>query len=347
MPGLGTKIRPPATGLPVRWRARIDDYPIAAAWSPDGTRLAVLGSEGGLWILAGETGDIVRQRPAHRRGGTALGWSRDGATLATAGQDGVARLWDGQTADERAELPAGDAWVERLAWCPEDDLLATAAGKSLRLWSAGGELVAAFTDHPSTIADIAWRPRSREITAATYGGLTIRAAEPGAAATRHAWQGSTLVIAWSPDARYIATGDQDATVHFWITRTGDDLQMWGYPNKVRELAWHFSGRYLATGGGPSVVIWDCGGKGPERRKPLMLDSHEVPLTALAYQRAGSMLASACQGGRVVLWQPTQHRRPVGEVTLPDPVSQLAWSPDDRLLAAASVDGTILVLSPPR
>ena len=77
---------------------------------------------------------------------------------------------------------------------------------------------------------------------------------------------STRVRFWRllavPTGRFIATGNQDSTVHLWITETGKDLHMSGYSTKVRELSWHANSRFLATGGGPAVVVWDFSGKGP-------------------------------------------------------------------------------------
>jgi len=42
-----------------------------------------------------------------------------------------------------------------------------------------------------------------------------------------------LARAWSPDGQYLCHGNQDATVHFWIVRSAKELQMWGYPTKIR------------------------------------------------------------------------------------------------------------------
>ena len=77
-------------------------------------------------------------------------------------------------------------------------------------------------------------------------------------------------MAWSPDGKVLAHGNQDATVHFWYAQTGTDLQMSGYPTKVRELGWDFTSRYLATGGGRMPCVWDCqagrrGRRGASRR----------------------------------------------------------------------------------
>jgi hypothetical protein len=52
------------------------------------------------------------------------------------------------------------------------------------------------------------------------------------------WKGSILSMAWSPNARYLAAGTQEATVNFWKLpyRVGEELNMTGYANKIKELA---------------------------------------------------------------------------------------------------------------
>jgi WD40 repeat protein len=129
-------------------------------------------------------------------------------------------------------------------------------------------------------------------------------------------------------------------VHFWITATGKDLQMWGYPTKVRELSWDAPSRYLATGGGPDVTIWDCGGEGPSGTKPIQLQGSGAPLAAVAYQHRGSLLASACEDGVLTLWWPARGVRPLAEVKVAAPISRIAWSPDDRHIAVACADGSL-------
>jgi WD40 repeat protein len=163
-----------------------------------------------------------------------------------------------------------------------------------------------------------------------------------------AWKGSPLALAWSPDGKMLAHGNQDSTVHFWYYDDARDMQMWGYRTKVRELAWDHTSRHLATGGGPVVCIWDtrASDRGPEGSRPVMLEGHdeESTLTALAYQSRGFLLASAGTDGRVFLWQPTNARGPqVGAFEFPGAeASVLAWSPDDRSLAAGSGTGVVAV-----
>jgi WD40 repeat protein len=128
-----------------------------------------------------------------------------------------------------------------------------------------------------------------------------------------------------------------------MAETGKDLYMSGYPTKVRELSWHANSRYMATGGGPSIVVWDFSGKGPAGSKPVSLEHHEKFLTQLAYQNSGEILASACEGGLVALWHPSAKKPLLTSLRLRAAIAQLAWSPNDRALAVGGADGLISVL----
>jgi WD40 repeat protein len=340
----------PRDPCPVQWQAEISDHVIALAWSPDGRWLTAAAVSGPISLFEAATGQCTAVLAGHTLGTTSLSWHADSTCLASAGQDGRVRLWDAITGREQQALDAGAAWVEGVAWSPAGTLLATAAGRTLRLWDTDGRLLQQYPEHASTIAALQWAPGSVQVrraaavlATAAYGNVTLWTPERPTPLTRFAWKGSILTLAWSPDGRYLVHGDQDATVHFWVLASGQDYQMWGYPTKVRELAWDHTSRYLATGGGPVVVVWDYAGKGPKGSKPLMLEAHDDFLSALAFQHAGSRLASGGVDGRVVVWQPGKSRQPLAQNVLDAGIAALAWSPDDQALAVGSAVGTVVVL----
>lgn len=343
---LGVKRRPPRQGgktLAVRWQAGLDDFVNALAWSPDGRWLAAAAVSGPITLFDSQNGAVRQPWPGHGFGTTALAWSPDGSTLASAGQDGQVKLWTADSSQEMQSLAGGASWVERVAWSPAGDYLASTAGRKLRLWDKAGQLFREYDDHDSTIADIAWQPGGRELVVAAYGGLTLRSPDRPDQARSFRWKGSSLVLAWSPDGKYIATGDQDSTVHFWYADTGKDLQMWGYPTKVRELSWNHTSRYLATGGSATVVVWDCSGQGPEGTKPTMLEQHEDLLSGLAYQHQGLLLASAGQDGRLVVWRPSESKKPLTQTRFDSAIAQMSWSPDDRQVVLGTAEGVVSVI----
>ncbi len=326
------------------WSGTVPDHVIGLAWSPDGRFLAAAAVSGPVTVFDA-VGKPVHQLPGHGFGTAAVAWQPNGNLLATAGQDGKVRVWDGG-AEVRA-LDGSAAWVERLAWHPAGQLLAAAAGKMARVWDAAGNLVFTSPAQAGTVTDVGWRPNSQQLAVLGYGAANVYDLAAGGA-VKHifAWKGSPLALAWSPDGSVLAHGNQDATVHFWYVASGKDLQMSGYPSKVRELAWDMSGRYLATGGGPMVCVWDCGGpKGPEGTQPAMLEGPEDTVTAVAWQRRGYLVAATARDGRVGLWQPANKKVPkVGEYRFKDAeATTLAWSPDDKALAVGAGDGTVAVL----
>ncbi|MFO0969378.1 MAG: WD40 repeat domain-containing protein [Gemmataceae bacterium] len=325
------------------WRADIGEHVIALAWSPDGATLAAAAVGGPVFLFDG-TGTVTQRLEGHGFGTADLAWNPRTSVLASAGQDGKVRLWDRANGQSVKALEGGAAWVDHVAWSADGSYLATAAGKKVRLFNQAGEPLREWANHPSTVADIQWRPRGLELASAAYGKLSVFKPSQDEPLHVFEWKGSMLALAWSPDGKHIATGDQDSTVHFWIVKTGRDLMMSGYPSKVRELSWDPTGRYLATGGSPTICVWDTAGKGPAGTKPIELEGHAELVKALAYQSFGPLLASACAGGRLALWSPAKSEKTLTQEAHGSGATQLAWAPDDKRLALGCESGEVAVYS---
>lgn len=326
----------PVTGR--RWGASVPEHVIDLRVSHDGSLLAAASVCGEIALLASETGEVVARVQGHRHGATTVDWHPGGELLATGGQDGTVRLL-GRDGAVRAEAEAGAAWVERVAWSPDGSMLAVAAGRRVRVLGAAGGLLHESAEHSSTVVDVAWRPAGRELASAAYGG--VRLWRPGAAETRLLeWKGSVLRLAWSPDGGHLATGDQDATVHLWPIPTGRDLMMSGFEAKVRELAWDWQGRWLATGGSSEVGLWDCSGRGPEGRRPVVVDPGGGRVSAVAFESRGPRLAAGTDEGRLVVQRAGRRGRPVLVDRLDEAVAALAWVPSGELLAVGGAGGGI-------
>jgi WD40 repeat protein len=359
-----------ALKLAQHWRAGIDGHVIALAWSAPLGLIAAASVDGPIALFDAQTGELRRTLDGHGFGTTCATWSADGMHLATAGQDGQVKIWDTDTGQAKVTMPGGAAWVERIAWCPlgaaacgleparniasakpqaaEGNLLASAAGKKLRLWNVDGSLLREYADHPSTLADIQWQPpqtagQMNAVLASTaYGKLFFWSPGQQDPVREFSWQGSMLALAWSPDGKYIAAGAQDSSVHFWLLATGEDLQMTGYPTKVRELSWDCTSRYLATGGGPIPCVWDTSGKGPAGTEPLQFEAHQDNVSCLAFQPRGTLLASGGEDGLVALWQPGKQQGPLALARHPSPVATLLWSADSQCLLVGTAEGDVVL-----
>jgi WD40 repeat protein len=338
------------------WCAELTDHVIALRVSPGGDRVAVASVDGPIALLDTATGRSLQVLAGHGMGTLAIDWSPDGRHLATAGQDGKARVWDAASGEPLLELKGGAAWVEKVLFRPDGRTIATAAGRTLRLWSPEGSILNSYPEHPSTIADIAWLPRRGKdvpplLASAAYGRTQLFSESASEPVTVMAWKGSSLKLAPSPDGQYLATGDQDSTIHIWrparIHEPEHQMgsQMHGFASKVLALAWDVTSRYLATGDIGSAFLWDCSPPGPEGRHPTPLsdtDQHEgARTTEVTFQNTGRWLAVGDDAGHVRIYDPESTTKPLTLARCWDAVTQLRWMPDDNLLIAGTADGRVV------
>ena len=322
----------------------LGDYVIDLSWSPDGSRLGAVTVEGLVYLIhVSDNAMHYNQIGHHKAGANALSWRLDGQEFATAGQDGTVKIWDGESGQELCSLSISDPWVSKVAYNPKSKFLAASGGKILSVWDEDRSLVYESHDHASTISDLAWNPDGSGLAVAAYYGVTVHVPKNQSKPRKYKWKGSSLVLSWSPDAKYIATGEQDSTVHFWHRKSGEDARMWGFPTKVLELSWDASGRWLATGGGPIISLWDCSGPGPSGRQPRQFGGHRNKLTQLAFQPNGDLLASADADSLICLWDPIKNTQALHKDKLSSPATCLRWSKSGHL-AAGQRDGSITTFS---
>jgi len=148
------------------------------------------------------------------------------------------------------------------------------------------------------------------------------------------------VLVWSPDSRWLVSGNQDPSVHLWIPAEDQEFHMSGYDGKVRHLAFDRTSRWLATSGGKDACIWDCLGAGPEGREPQMFP-HDAAVCAVAFQQQHGLLATASQDGALMLWTPGRPQPLHATVQLPTPATKTRVVarrplPRDRLRARSRV-----------
>jgi len=333
------------------WAASLDDYAIDLAWSPDGTLMAAASAAGGVTIYDA-LGNVCHALPGHDGGTNCLAWRPDGRGLATGGQDGLVKLWDPQAGQHVTSIEMGAAWVEHLAWrpppqpsgetSPRSTWLAASAGRKLRAINPDGAMLHAFDDAPKSISAIAWHPGGGCVAVSYFGGVCLWDADDFLLQKEFPYNNGIQSLVWSPDAKWLVSGNQDPSVHLWVPDEDIELQMSGYEGKVRELSFDHNSHRLATGGGSECCLWDCSGPGPEGREPIMLP-HEARICAVCFQASHGLLATAAQDGVIKIWSPERPKPLRATVKMPATATKLAWSPDDSLLTIGSEQGIVYVL----
>jgi WD40 repeat protein len=330
--------------LTKHWAAQLDDYVIDLAWSPDGASLAAASAAGPITLFNTTDGSTAGALPGHEGGTNAIAWRPGTAILASGGQEGSVKLWDGATGQHTATTSLGNSWVEHLAWRPGagSPLLAASAGKALRFLGPDIAVRHAFKDAPKTITALAWDPLGTCTAVAYFGGIVLWEADTAAARKEYPYGNGIQALVWSPDNRWLVSGNQDPSVHLWMPASDVELQMSGYEGKVRHLSFDHTSRWLATSGSQDACLWDCADAGPEGREPVML-AHEAQVCGVAFQGRHGLLATAAEDGSLMLWSPQRSQPMRATVRMPAAATRIAWSPDDSLLAIGTEKGLVYVL----
>ena len=312
------------------------DHILHLAWDRGGERLMAVPASGEIVLMdcgAAKVGEL----PGHAMGNGCADWFR--GEPATCGFDGAVR-WGGR------EWKPGRGMIERVKADPGENFLAAAQGRALHVFGPEGDTGRGIANMPVPASDFAWNPaKPDEIATAGAGGALLwrlGEAEPFA---RFDWGGACLLVDWSSDGRWIATGDQTPSVHVYDIPRDHSLHIQGFESKVRAMAFSPDGKKLATAGSPVVTVWPCTGKkGPEGAKPIQVDGCESEVAALAFSPATGQLAVGDGKGTllVVTFEAGQFRRK--RARLDAGISALAWHPSRALLGIGFENGEAMLLS---
>ena len=331
-------------------RLELDDSPADLGWSSCGRWLSAITTSGIVHLLDTQTGAERAKWPAHEGGAQVLAWHPQLPLLATGGQDGRVVLWLVDQ-EQRVELVAaarldqntGSAWIENLRWRPDGRQLAASCGNTTYLLDRHCAVEHQFCFPGGTVGAICWRPKGAQLAVAGYGGIRIHSVlDQHSKPQDLRWKGSLLSLDWSPDAKVIAAGCQDNTVHFWRFPELRDAMMSGFAYKPTQLSWSNNSRWLLTGGSPRLILWPFDGKGPEGRTPATREFHQDAVCAISVAASGTRMATGCRAGQLAIWNQLSDSAPAYTCLLDSRVEHLAWSlkKDAPYLASTSRYGIL-------
>ena len=155
--------------------------------------------------------------------------------------------------------------------------------------------------------------------------------------------GNIHEIAWSPDGRYLASGNPDGQIAVWDVDTGRLHYRLDRGDKlVWSVAWSPDGTRLASGSHQGVVgIWDA--ESGDRLRTL--ERHDGWVRSVAWSPDGKQLVTGSNDRTLAIWDAQSGERIRVLEGHRDRVLSVRWSPDGSRLASASGDGTLIVWDP--
>jgi WD40 repeat protein len=296
----------------------------------------VASADGGAWHrIAAHDGAVMALSPDTKPEG-----------FLSAGDDGalVRVATDGACQEIHA---SGGKWIEHVASFaePKAGLIACASGRQVHLFDQAGIRLKTLT-HPSTVTGIAFDARGKRIAASHYNGASLWYTASKSDNPRVLeWKGSHIGVTIHPAAEAVVTAMQENALHGWRLSDGQHMRMSGYPAKTESLGFTRSGKWLASSGADSIVLWPFFGGGPMGKPPVELAQIEgILCTRVACHPHDELVAAAYANGVVVLAQITSQRIVVVSEGGTAPVSALAWSPDGGRLAFGTETGFAAVVN---
>ena len=345
--------------------ARVTDV----AFSPDGLKMASASEDGSarLWdfsVPAPGGGSALR---GHIGAAHVVAFSPDGTRLATGGDDGKVYLWRldaPEPATTGVALAGHESSVRVVTWHPDGKRLASGddAG-TIALWSADapeaplssraaheGPITALVFDHGET--PTLWSGAddrlARRWSLREDGGLAkLR--------TLDEHEGGVTAVAVSDDDRWAATATTSGEVMLWPLWTPrkrgrgkgsaalPPIPLEGNQDAVAAVAFTPDGRWLVSGGGGGVRMWNIQVKDPSDSSILM-PGHTGDITDMALA-AGNRAVTSATDNRVRVWDLEKSQKVLVAEDFEghrDAVRAVAVSPDGLRIVSGGDDHTVRV-----
>jgi WD40 repeat protein len=281
-------------------------------------------------------GDFLR----HKSGVLAVAFHPDNRHLASGCSDGSVWFWDTVTRNHHLSQERHPGGVCSVAFSPDGRLLASAGEDCLvRLWNADdGRLLGKLSGHRLAVRCVAFHPAGTLLASAGKDGTVRlwdprRERKPRTLSGGH--KGGVLALAFAPDGRSLASGGADRIVRLWDPDTGVEVRsLSGHTREVYGLAFSPDGQTLASADANGTLrTWD-----PARGLPgtAYLSGNMTAINAVAFGPRGSMV-TAGDDHHVRLWEGLQVQTFRGHI---HQVQGVAFSPDGRTMASASLDFTV-------
>ena len=268
------------------------------------------------------------------------------------GADLTGACIDGGEFGEKPYFKLGDANRPiTFFYTPDGELLVAAdqyETHAVTIWSVTTrKLLHMFRGHTSEITCVAFPPNGDGLLASASRDCTVRlwSRQNPDVQLVHTFDRHTdwvRSIAFSPDAKFLASGGDDSMVYLWSVVEHSLIQSFscrtGY---IYSIAFSPDGHALASAGDRNLVeLWST-----ESGKLLQtLQAHTDCVNSIAFMPTGQILASASGDKSLKLWLVSDGQLIHNLTDKGGGVNMVAFAPDSQTIATASAGNTVRIWS---
>ncbi len=288
-------------GLPQGAKARFGKSKIyQVKYFPDGERIAVATTIG-IWIYDVQTGDALDLLTGHTGPVTSIVFSPDGKTLVTGSEDNTIQLWDASTGEHKATCDGHEDGVNMIAFHPNGKTFASDSEDWLiRIWE---------TETGNLVKTF----KSDSVPAIEMSYLPY---------------GNILLIV-GHHSQY------EMEIEYWNIETDEHLTTDLIEANLNSAKFSSDCRSLAGGGEYPLQFWDL-----ETGKLLKKHTEWIgDLKSMEFSSDGRNLLTASNWDRVDVWD-VSTAKPIVSMGHRDTVNSATYSPDEKMIASGSDDGTV-------
>jgi len=345
----------PATGELVRSHGGHTGWVVALAFSHDGQTLASGSYDRSirLWNMA--DGRERLTLAGHTATVRALAFSHDDKLLASGSSDQSVRLWGAADGHPQATLAGHGAVVRSVAFSSDDRLLASGGeDQAIKLWNVDGhDLHATLAGHTDTISSVAFAQQT--LVSTSWDG-TLRTWDLDALEARGklvTGPSAVVALAVTPDGRRLLTASADRSLTLWKSSAAKgpaSVSLGQYRSFPWSAAFSPDGSSLAVAAGGFSDQTDLYFYDPATKTEKYRVTFPGSVRSLAFAPKGDVLALGFPSQQLLLIDAATGRELTTLQEQPgDPppplrerVTEVAFSADGTLLAAASLENDIRI-----
>jgi WD40 repeat protein len=330
--------------LQLEWQYQLNDFVTSIVCAPNSSGWAASSAAGEVIWNTGLTDPVILQ-PSDGQSIDSIAFSADSRWLAAGGQAGILLIWNCEDFHSPPQLVSKieiNKWIEHLAWQPIESALAISYGAQVQIWDIPNSTLAQQYQNSSSIFDLAWHPTGDCLAMSGSKGVQIWAYSDSKVPIQHIEvDTASIVITWSGNGCYLATGNLDRTLTIIACQQPDDRwTLTGCPSKIRQMTWLEGSTTpcLAVASGTAILLWSLTPAATAWNGQL-LEGHQNTVETLVAHPEVSIVASGSIDGYLCLWSEQ------GEIQqiITDHLSKfttLAWHPQSEYLVAGSQTGAI-------